>query len=175
MDTFGPIDKWEVEFTEEERAFIDYVFDRVMEQQDGRGPFIAPLRGGVIYLRGFDVNTDNQLKWLVLQRLRNPIYRTPGNPGMKFINFTWNELLPQEYHDPNAMEKWGCSRMTKDGRPIGPKHFPINEYQVESSLVKRYKWNADTQSYDADKETVQYSGTYDGAGNLIEIKLPDIQ
>ena len=145
---------WTVQMYPEEKAFIDEVFRRTLNNEDGRGDFIAPLRGGIIYLKDYEEFTEEQTKWLVFCQLQHARYKHAGVAGLKFQNFSYNEPLPPIFEDPEAMDKWGVLRMTTEGQPIevhgsiyAKAGLPITKITHEVKEQKLYHWNAEQQRY----------------------------
>jgi hypothetical protein len=141
--------EWTVTLFPEEKAFIDEVFRRTLESENGMGRMIVPVRGGVIQVdddyRGM---TEEQKQWLVFNRLQDDRYRHTNFQGMKFMNFTYNEAVPEVLDDPEAMDKWGVKRMTTAGQPVNETTgWPLEYVQHEETMVRRYEWSADNQGF----------------------------
>lgn len=140
---------WTVTMFPEEKAFIDEVFRRTLNNEDGRGDFIAPLRGGTIYLNELSDYTEEQQKWLVFVELHKAKYRHSGVKGMKFMNFTYNNEVPPILEDPEAMDKWGVLRMTTGGQPVDTEITgkPIVQVRHQAEVETMYEWSAEQQQY----------------------------
>lgn len=156
--------EWTVTLFPEEKAFIDEVFRRTIETPD-HGKSIIPVRGGAIALaEEYDGMTEDQMKWLVFCRLQEPRYKIPGVQGMRFMNFTYNEKLPEIMEDPEAMDKWGVKRVTTDGQPVNDTTGkPMNYVEHEITQTHRYEWDAKSQEYKkAQTQTLHESYKHEG-------------
>lgn len=164
---------WKVELYPEEKAFIDEVFNRIMEQEDGRGRFIAPIRGGVIHIdEEYDGFTEDQQKWLVFVRLvSNPDHLHSGFKGMKFMNFNYNGDIPQVGEDPEAQDKWGTRRMTTDGQPVGDSGYPIFTIIREQKTTQTFEWNPETKEYRKGDSYVIGDIVFSDSGDSVPEKL----
>lgn len=165
--------EWKVELHPEEKAFIDEVFRRTIETEDGRGRMIAPIRGGVIFLdEEYDGYTEDQQKWLVLHRLlNNPDRLHSGFKGMKFMNFNFNGELPIIGTDPEAEDKWGVPRMTTDGQPLDVDGYPVTEIIQAKEVHQNYAWDAEAKEYKLSSEYEVAVKMISDSGNPVPKKL----
>lgn len=140
---------WTVQMFPEEQAFIDAVWDKLLDNHDGRGQFIAPLSGGLIYLNLYrDAgNTEEQIKWLVFNVLQDPRYQRSGFVGIKFMNFNWNGPVPPVEEDAEAMDRWGVKRQTVEGQPLGATGLPVDRIATREVTYKQLKWDPETKAY----------------------------
>lgn len=146
---------WKVQMFPEEQAFIDKVWANLLDNQDGRGQFIAPLSGGLIYLnylkdKGYD---EDQMKWLVFNELQHPRFRRAGFVGIKFMNFSWHDPIPTIEEDAEAMDRWGVPRQTTDGQPIGQTGLPVDRIATKEVTYKHMKWDPEKKAYSSYHES----------------------
>lgn len=157
--------EWKVEMFPEEKGFIDEVFSRTIESADGRGKSIIPVRGGSIDLdEEYSEYTEEQTKWLVFCRLQDARYKVGGVQGLRFMNFTYNDKLPEILEDAEAMDKWGVKRMTTDGQPVNDvTGLPMNYVEHVVTQAHRYEWNDKSQGYTkAQTQTLHESYEHEG-------------
>lgn len=140
----------------EEEVFINEILSRTINNQDGRGDFIAPIRGGIIYLNKYAEYTEEQRKWLIFVRLHQFQYHNISNKEMKFMNFTFHGEVPPVMEDPEAMDKWGVLRTTTDGQPVDVNGtgLPIDTVKIERKVVITRPWSAEQQQYLLGEEEV---------------------
>lgn len=163
---------WEVTLFPDEKAFIDEVFKRKITTDDIKGAYIAPLRGGIIYLdENYGEYTEAQQKWLVLNELLNPDRLHSGFKGMKFMNFNYNGVLPEIGVDPEAEDKWGTKRMTTKGQPVNEQGYPIEFVQKTISHYKQYAWEPTSKEYVCCKEEENVASIIDNSG--VSVPAPD--
>lgn len=137
---------WKVEMKPEELEFIEAVLKRTLDNHDGRGPFIAPIRGGIIYLSEYNDYTEDQLKWLLFVRFQRPQYHM--GRGIRFMNWEWRKPVPRVWTDPEAMEKWGVRRMTTDGQPVDDfTGLPLDELELLEEHITRYVWDPEQKRF----------------------------
>lgn len=138
-----PQSDWKVQLFPEEEAFINEVMKKKLDNEDGYGEFIAPIRGGLIYMSDYDFYTEDQIKWLVFHRLvTNPSHRVPGFDGLKFMNFSYNGPVPKVEEDAEAMDKWGVKRMTTSGQPVDDHiGHPIETVFNVTTIETVYRWD----------------------------------
>lgn len=159
---------WTVNMFPEEEALINEILSRKLNNEDGRGDMIAPVRGGIIYLQDYkDMGyTEEQMKWLVYCKLQDARYKMTGVKGLRFMNFTYHGELPGILEDPESMDKFGVPRATTDGQPCNPvTGFPMDHVSHKVDELQTYKWDIEKKQYvKAEKvvtENKYFHGSYD--------------
>lgn len=166
-----PQSDWKVQLFPEEEAFIDEILKKKLDNEDGYGEFIAPIRGGLIYMSDYDFYTEDQIKWLIFHRLvTNPSYRVPGFVGLKFMNFSYNGKLPEVEEDAEAIDKWGVKRMTTAGQPVDDyAGYPIETVFNVVTTETVYRWNE--EGYAVVSEKVLNAEFVSDTDNFVPEKL----
>jgi hypothetical protein len=164
---------WKVQLFPEEQAFIDEIWRRVQTDAAGRGRYLAPIRGGVIWIdeEYYGLNED-QIKWLLLVRLHEERYRVTGFKGLKFMNFNYNGELPGVLEDAEAMDKWGVKRTTTDGQPVSDETgYPLTKVIQEVTMVKEYQWNSESKEFQPKAEQEPVVHLFDHEGLPVPAKV----
>jgi hypothetical protein len=143
---------WKVNMYPEEKEFIDQIWSKLQQDSTGKGRYLAPIKGGVIYVdeEYYDYDED-QKKWLLFVRINSiaSFYFSNGTLPIKFMNFTYAKKVPEIIIDEESTQKWGTKRTTTDGQPLSDATgLPIYLVQKTEVTYSKYKWNDKSKSFD---------------------------
>ena len=156
MSTF--VEEWKVEMTKQELEFVDFLAEHVKDQFDGNGDFIAPVRGGVVFLKDYyHKYNEDQINWLLFMEFQKLKYRIPGFVGLKLVNGSWHGIIPTPKIDSDAEMRYGMKRMTTDGIPLDDiTGLPIHKLVREQTHHVIYEWNAEKKEYEQVDRILKY-------------------